>query len=551
MDEVPTAPRGLVCLIERLEQQDPRLPLYHFLDGRLRVTKSFTAQQLFDEARRLAAAIQARVPAGEPILVVRTQGPLAVLALFAVILAGGVPLLLQLPQRSSVTSVFTLLRQRPLSYVLASPRVASQLKVALANAPVTQQLRPQILHTDLRADRRRWLRPEREEHDILSLQWQGTASADTDVLALSHRNALNGLLAISEGLRLAPGHKGLCVQPVDQNDAWMIHVLMPLWLRAPSYFLSIRNIVKRPEIWMQAMADFKCHYSGAPAFLFNVCAEGVSSLPPGALEHVQSLYTLSVRESPGGFAHFISTYAPAGLAPQALCTTYGFERSGTWLAGRREPPSILHRGRRCLSHGLLVDDVQADWTDDGLPAGWRALNVIGEPDRLPFPEPASSKQPLDGNRLRSLAGANLAGVRRTVQTGDLVRMEDGQLYVYGRADALLSYGGNYVGAEDIEATIMEAFQHKGLRYCLLVPLPRDEFVVIAECARRESAALWTPITEAVAQLVDSTFGVKLTRVMLLRPGSLTPLPDVAQWRRECQAALLSGELLQYIQPASS
>lgn len=551
MDEVPVATAGLVCLIERLEAEHPQQPLYYFLDSKLRVTKSLNNTTLFANARRLAGVIQATVPPGEPVVIIRTQGPSTILALFGVILAGCVPLVVPMALRGSVSPIIKLMQKRGWPYVLASPKVAGQLLADLASQDGGDESPLVVLNTSERATLRRWRPPDRSEHDILSLQWQGMADVNTDVLAVSHRNALNCLARVAAGMSLERGDRGLCVQPVDQNDAWLMHVLMPLYLQAPGYFLSIRNILKKPALWMEAMARFRCHYSGAPAFLYDVCGTEPAALASHALCQVRSLYALTARENPDALTRFLEAHEPAGLPSDSLCTAYGFEHSGVWLAGRRKPESIEHRGRFCISHGQLVDNVKAELTEEGLPPGWTSLNVVGKSDLLPFPESAHSRVPLNAERLRSLAGANWAGVPRTVVTGDLVLLEQQQLYIHGRSDALIRCGDTYVGAEDIEALIMQTFQSEGLRHCLVIPLlVEGEFGVVAECARRESATRWTPIAIAIPELVRQTYHVEPARVMLLRPNSLTPSSDMTQWRQQCRESLLSGELLQYVQPAS-
>lgn len=552
MDEVPVATTtGLVCLIERLEATQRNQPLYYFLDSKLRVTRSLESKALFDHARRLAGVIQAAVPPGEPVVVVRTQGPSTILGLFAVILAGCVPLVVPLAPRDSVSVIINLMQSRGLSYVLASRKIAAQLRADVGAEARDDAAPLVVLHTGERATLRRWQPPNRSGHDILSLQWQGAPDVDTATLAVSHRNALNCLAEVAQQLSLQVGDRGLCVQPVDQSDAWLLHVLMPLYLQAPGYFLSLRHILRKPSRWMEAMARFKCHYSGAPAFLFDVCATEPAALNSTALRQVKSLYALTARENPDALTSFMAAYAPAGLPSQSLHTAYGFERSGVWLAGRRMPGAIRHRGRFCLSHGRLVDDVKAELTEEGLPPGWVSLNVVGEASRLPFPESARSRAPLDAQRLRSLAGANWAGVPRTVVTGDLALVEEQQLYIHGRREALIRCGDTYVGAEDIEALVMQTFQPEGIRHCVVIPLPEaGEFAVVAECARRESATRWTPIAMAIPELVRRVYQVEPSRVMLLRPNSLMPSADMTQWREQCRLALLSGELLQYVQPAS-
>lgn len=552
MDAPPVTPTGLVSLIEQLEADHAHLPLYHFLDARLRVTETLYSTQMFDEARSLAAAIQLRVPPGEPVLVIRTHGPLAILSLFAVILAGCVPLLMPLARRGSTAPIVALMEKRGLHYALAGPSVADQLYGDLSVSVLEHSV--VIMDTDMRVAPRYWSRPERGGHDILTLQWCGMPDVEADLLAVSHRNVLNCLEWMVASMALEPGHRGLCVQPLDQSDAWLIHVLLPLYLQAPTYFLSIRNIIRRPALWMETMARFQCHYSGAPAFLFEVCQAGdkVASPPPQSLSQVRTLYALTARDNPAVLTRFVDSYAVSGLSGQSLCTVYGFEHSAIWLAGQRMPDWVEHAGRHCVSHGELVPDVAAQLADADLPAGLHALNIIGEADRLPFPEAANSNVPLNADRLQSLAGANWAGVRRTVATGDLVFFRDKQLYIHGRADALILCDDRFVSAEDIEALVIQTFQPRGIRHCLVVPLhSKGEFAVVAECAKREAAARWTPIVAAISELIQETHGAAPVRVLLLRPNSLVPTTDSTLWRQQCREALLSGELLQHIQPAAS
>lgn len=236
-----------------------------------------------------------------------------------------------------------------------------------------------------------------------------------------------------------------------------------------------------------------------------------------------------------------TTFGPYGLAPEALMPAYGLAEATlavTASPAEREASVVSVDGIR-LAAGEVVDAAPDD------PAAVPIVST-GPPCQgvtVSLDEPGRLSQILVTSP--SLATGYFADEERTrevftsdgLRTGDLGFLRDGELYVVGREDDMLSVAGRNVYAREIEGAI-DAHESVRKGCVILVDVPaggRRELVMLAEPKRAETD--YDGFAEHAAKEVMDKAGVALARCLFLPKGTLPKTPSGKIQRFRCRQLL--------------
>jgi fatty-acyl-CoA synthase len=130
-------------------------------------------------------------------------------------------------------------------------------------------------------------------------------------------------------------------------------------------------------------------------------------------------------------------------------------------------------------------------------------------------------------------------------TGDDAFIHEGELYVLGRRDEIVSAGGRNIFAEDIESAVHDT-EGSAVRACAAFRLAADDrrFGLMVELAPRprrtpdEAAALGTGIRSAVS----AALGVRVHTILLVRGGTIPRTTSGKVQRAQCRAMYAEQEL---------
>jgi fatty-acyl-CoA synthase len=241
------------------------------------------------------------------------------------------------------------------------------------------------------------------------------------------------------------------------------------------------------------------------------------------------------------------TFAPYGLRPEVLTPAYGLAEAAlavTSVPVDQEPTALSVDGTRLADGEVVVvaPDVPSavPIVSTGRPC--RGVTVtLDDPSRLSEIRVSSP----------SLATGYFADERRTraqftaegLRTGDLGFQHDGELYVVGRADDLLSVGGRNIYAGEIEGDIdSNELVRKGC--VVLVDVPTGgglrELVLLAELRRRD--ADYHGVAEHAAEIAMARAGVTLSECLFLPMGALPKTPSGKIQRFRCRQLIEQGAL---------
>ena len=168
----------------------------------------------------------------------------------------------------------------------------------------------------------------------------------------------------------------------------------------------------------------------------------------------------------------------------------------------------------------------------------------GEPGEVWVSGPSVSRGYWDSPDASREAFTTDESGERVLRTGDLGFLQDGELYVTGRAKDLIIVRGRNVAAADAEWAVADC--HPQVRRGSVAAFGVDqgageELVVLAEL-RRYANVNPAEIRAAIQAALAGHLGVTAHQVLLGRRGSVLKTPSGKIRRAECRIRFLAGEL---------
>ncbi|NNJ93262.1 MAG: fatty acyl-AMP ligase, partial [Halobacteria archaeon] len=352
------------------------------------------------------------------------------------------------------------------------------------------------------------------------------------------------------------------------HDMGLIGMLFqPLFVGNPCILMSPVSFLQRPIRWLQAITRYRATTSGGPNFAYDMCVDRIREKDCEGLDlsSLEIAYSGAepIRETT--LARFTERFAPYGFRREAFYPCYGLAESTLLVTGGKKLSPLRIRE---VDAGVLETDHRAEAATRDAPA--RSLIGCGtspEGQRVRIVDPETCVA-LDDCQVGEIwvSGPCLAAgywnqeslnqkvfhakladdeVSHYLRTGDLGFMEDGELYVTGRIKELMIIRGKNHYPQDIEATAEKS--HPALRPAASAAfLLEDDFpqlVLVHEVARQHMA---DPDVEGIAasirESVTCGHGLRVSTVILLRPGMLPKTSSGKIRRGECKKRLITGAL---------
>jgi acyl-CoA synthetase (AMP-forming)/AMP-acid ligase II len=330
------------------------------------------------------------------------------------------------------------------------------------------------------------------------------------------------------------------------HDMGLIGTFLTTWLSgAPSRLGEAVIVLDDPEAftrapgsWLRRCADIGANGTAGPTFALDLLARRF----PRPVPDLRRLRNIIVGAEPvraDVLRRFGEAAVGTGLAPTALRPAYGLAE--TALAATMHPVDTPWRSQTVDAATLAVGGVVHATDGQELVSCGPALP--GTDVRIGAGSAEVGLIELRGPSLMDgYVGRDELAAGAWFPTGDLGFVEDGELYVVGRADDRLTVAGRNVYPSDVEhaaGTVAE------VRYPMIAAIDdgAGKFLIVAALRRsRLHADLARDVAFRIRRAVTAEIGLTPTSVAFTSPRSFPLTPSGKVQRRAVAASLADGSL---------
>lgn len=538
-------------------------------DG-LAVTLTWAA--LHRRVAAVAAWLQGVTERGQRAVVLAPQGPDYVIAFLAALRARVIAVPLPADDIESDPEHLTaVLADCTPTWVLTTSSTVTALRTFLEERGLADSM--EIVVVDVVPDALAEDCAPTEVHpdDIAYLRYTADTGGAPVGVMISHGNLVaSGLRAATASGAIVGRSVSVTWQPLSRDLGLILAVIAPLTARLRVVLMEPSAVLEQPRRWLQVLSAAQGAITAAPDFALAYCASRVSDQDRSWLRLGQVATMINGGEAirPETVRAVIDVFGACGLRPDALRSCYGTSES-TGLVSvtpAGAPPRQLSVDRELLAAGKAVPRPEADHrsitlVSSGVPVD-RELAVVDPGPRWPLAEDMVGEIWVSGPTVaggfwgRDSAsidtfGATLddpsMGTDLWLRTGDLGFRHDGELYVIGRREDLLSVNGHHLDPHEVELTARTA--HPALRpdglVAFAVRTPQgDAVTVLAERSQHVSPVDVdvSAVVDAVRVAVSTRYGVAVDHVGVVEPGTLPCTASGRVARSVCRQRYLDGTL---------
>ncbi|GFH36380.1 AMP-binding protein [Streptomyces pacificus] len=493
------------------------------------------------QAHGMAATLrEAGVRPGTRVATVLTNSAHTVRGLLAVWLAGGAVASFPLSARGQSPEEYgnqlTVLSERLDPTVLL---VDESLK-RLVPAGLAARL-PMLTWTSLYGGGRIDPSPPGDE-DTVFIQYSSGSTSLPKGCELSVRAVgthLHMLRELSDG---QPGQETIASWLPLSHDMGVFGTMLHAWAFDHDFVLSSpERFGMAPRTWFRDMSEFGATMTAGTNTALHLAtrAQGRTALPKPL--RLKAFVMGAERVDWDTLNAAVETFRPSGLVPEAFMPAYGMAEATLAISSTPlgERPSARHFDGAALLDNRIVE------VSEDTPGATRLV---------------SNGPPLPGVRVQqartgrvsellistpSLASRYHGDPRRTAErfrdgalhTGDLGFVHDGEVFVVGRADDLISVGGRNVHTGDIESAVEGlGTVRKGCSALVeMTGSPVSRLVMLLEPARRSDD--FHAIANRAATVALGKSGIALSECVFVERGHLPRTPSGKIQRFRCRSLL--------------
>ncbi|MDO9119950.1 MAG: amino acid adenylation domain-containing protein [Nitrospira sp.] len=567
-ESVPSSIRTLVELFAyRCEQAGGGLA-YAYLKDTVAIDRQLTWAELAGEVNVLAMALGARAEPGTRALLIYPPGLEVVVAFWACIQAGLVPVPAPAPdpirRKHSLSRLQAILDDAQAALVLTTAGIQTLCAEQSLVAPDRQV---QWLATD-QPTGEGWPSLEHRSpiSDLAYLQYTSGSTATPRGVMVSHRNVLAQCEAIHQTAGVNAESRSLCWLPYF-HDYGLVHgILAPLYGGIPAFLLSPLTFLRRPLRWLEAIDRWDITHSGAPSFAYDACVKAFQK-QPGWSGDLARWAVASCGAEPihhRTINTFTQVFAPHGFKGNAFMPAYGLAEATLVVSStaRAEAPHMITVDSAALeSHRVEVrrpDDV-----------GVRELVGCGRPlpgSQVIIVEPGSGLECAAGQvgeiwvsspsvalgywrraeATIEVFNAQVSGrpEEHFLRTGDLGFFSEGQVVITGRLKDLIILNGRNIYPQDLEAAVEVCHPMARSGGCVAFSVEVDEverLIIVLEVDRQQELRA-EEVATAVRVTLAERFEVPVWGVVLARHGVIPKTSSGKVQRQACRKAYLEQSL---------
>ncbi len=477
--------------------------------------------------------------AGDKVIMLLLTGEQFIDAFFGTMMAGGVPVAVSPPMtfgdiNKYLDNLGHIVSNSQARFMISFPRIRKVIGRVLAGDNDLQEF---VLAKDIAAERPKNPGfPSVDSEDAAFIQYTSGSTGMPKGAVLSHRALLANVDGITHGIRLTEKDVSVSWLPLFHDMGLIGSLLSALYKQTHLYTMQPEAFVMDPVGWLKYITKYKATIATAPNFAYHLLANRVK--PEELLE--LDLSTLRVAFNGAEpvdlrtLDKFEKIFGPVGYRPTTSFPVYGMAEN--CLASTFPPIDTRY-------HVQALDRVRLEERRQAVPADKK--------DEFPYLA-VSVGSPILGQEVAIKADSGFAREKQVgeiiikspslmtgyyrnpeasaevikdgwLHTGDLGFIQDGRLFVTGRAKEMIIKRGRNYYPYDIERA---ASSVQGVRKGCLVAFSTEgqkdgteDLVIVAE-TRETDEGRKTQITKDIASEVLSSVGIRPDKVFLVPPRSI-------------------------------
>ncbi|MGC3981070.1 MAG: amino acid adenylation domain-containing protein [Steroidobacteraceae bacterium] len=517
---------------------------------------------LDQQARRLAARLQALGMTGQRAVLMHPPGPEYVLALLGCFYAGVVavpayPPRFNRPMERLRDLVVDADARLALTTQTALQRIQKQASTDVALSGLSW-LATDDLPADCSADS--WTQPSLDADSIALLQYTSGSTSAPKGVVITHGCFRNNVQSMAQALNVTADDRLVTWLPPYHDMGLVGGLLAPLFVGMEAVVLSPVSFMQRPLRWLSAIAEYRATISGGPNFGYELCTRRITQVQCEQLDlsHWRVAFCGAERVRAGTLQQFANHFATSGFKPEAFAPCYGmaeatlgvsFSTEGLRYADAEshQPISVTSSSNVAqqisVSCGRVIPGVQLRVVDH------QTLQVVpeGAVGELWIQSNAMAKgywrKPEQTTETFNVALSGESG--EWLRTGDLGFMQQGELHVLGRLKDLIIIRGVNVYPEDIEALVERVHDDLRPAGAVAFSIERDneeQLVVVQEINPGVKDLDAVAISAQMQRVIAEAMQLAVQHVVLVEPGGVPRTSSGKVQRRRCRELYLAGQL---------
>jgi 1-acyl-sn-glycerol-3-phosphate acyltransferase len=470
--------------------------------------RTLTFRQLAAGAAEVANGLQQHgLQAGQTVVLMLPTGEDYFFSFFGVLQAGGIPVPIYPPVRPAQLEdhlqrqkgILANCQARFLITVREARGVARLLKSQL------EALRSVATVEGLRAVQGSLSPATLNSRNIAFLQYTSGSTGDPKGVVLSHANLLANIRADGAAIQARPGEVFVSWLPLYHDmgliGAWLgsLYHAVKLVIMSPLAFLT------RPQRWLWAIHRYRASLSAAPNFAYELCLKKIPGRDLAGMDLSSWRIAFNGAEAVSAqtVRRFSERFRACGFRAETMSPVYGLAECALGLCF--PPPGRLPR-IDAIDRDLFLRSGRAQpagGTQDGLlefvgcgsVLPGHQIRVIG-PKGRELPDRREGHLQFRGPSATSGYYHNAEATRRLfhdewLDSGDLAYLDEGEVFITGRAKDVIIRAGRHIYPEELEAAIGELpAVRKG---CVAVfgsrtpAMGTEQLIVVAETGAADAA----------------------------------------------------------------
>jgi acyl-CoA synthetase (AMP-forming)/AMP-acid ligase II/acyl carrier protein len=393
-------------------------------------------------------------------------------------------------------------------------------------------------------------------NDVAFIQFSSGSTSEPKGVMLTHRNLIANTQGVHSVCKFVEGDATFSWMPLTHDMGLIGFHLMMFMSAAPMYLMPTELFVRRPLLWLQALAKTRATITCSPNFGYRHFLKvlGTRRLEDVDLSRIRMIFNGAEPISVPLCNEFMAALAHTGLKRSAMYPVYGLAEAA--LAVSLPPINADYRWIRANRHRLNVGgavDLNPENPRDALElmcVGQVIKNtemLIADDAHQALPDGQVGHVLIRGPAVSQGYFADAAATAAAVDasgwldTGDLAVLHEGGLYIAGRAKEIIFVNGQNYYPYDLENIAQRApglDLNKVVAAGIARPGSQGEELVIF-VLHRGSMQDFAPTAAAVGRLINEHTGLEVAEVV---PSKRIPKTTSGKVQRHLlEQAYIDGE----------